>query len=253
MKNDCQTIWRDVDWCFQARILIEGLKKFPQNAKIILFLRHSHRKDSNDVKELENLGLTELGCEIAKIFGSSLPKQRPLRIFHSPSPRCVETALKIIEGYKKVGGVSENLGASSPLNETKSSNGFITTQALKYRGIDFIQHWRDNQFSKKDIIPFSEYCANIYSYIMKTSKTAKEGGFDIHVSQDLFIIALRYGWFDRINIFEWVSFLGGFAVSFNKSQNFLLDLGNKSLESIQLWNRKTIPVFKFDYSKGGEK
>ncbi len=192
MKKDFKTIWRDIDWSSQARKLIQGLYEFPLNAKIVLFLRHSHRKASNDVKELEHLGLTELGCEIAKIFGSSLPKQRYLRVFHSSSPRCRETALKIIEGFQKVGGVSEYLGASSPLNETKSSKGFITTQALKYRGIEFIQHWQDNQFSKKDIIPFSEYCTNVYDNIIKASYTAQEGGVDIHISHDLFIIALRY-------------------------------------------------------------
>ena len=95
MKKDIQTIWRETDWSFQARRLIQGLNKFPHNAKIVLFLRHSHRKDSNDVTELENLGLTELGSEVAKIFGSSLPKQRLLRISRSPSPRCMETAEKI--------------------------------------------------------------------------------------------------------------------------------------------------------------
>ena len=252
MKKDLKTNWMDTDWSFQARRFTQGLNKFPHNAKIVLLLRHSNRKDSNDVKELENLGLTELGCEIAKTFGSSLPKQRPLRILHSPSPRCVETALKIIEGFQKVDGVSEYLGATSPLNETKSSKGFITTQALKYRGIEFIKRWQDNQFSKNNIIPFSEYCINVYDHIIEASNTAQEGGIDIHISHDLFIIALRYGWFNRMKKSEWVSFLGGFAVSFNKNQNFLLDLENHSLESIRLLNRKNIPVFKFDNKEGGK-
>ncbi len=253
MKKDFKNIWRDTNWSSQAKRLIQGLNQFPQNAKIVLLLRHSHRKESDDVKELESLGLTELGSKIANTFGSSLPKQRPLRLFHSPSPRCMETALKIIEGFQKVGGVSEYLGAISPLNETKSSKGFITTQALKYRGIEFIKLWQENQFSKKDIIPFSEYCAIIYDNMIYASNTAQEGGIDIHVSHDLFIVALRYGWFDRIKKYEWVSFLGGFAVSFNKSQNSLLDLGNQYLEPIRLSNRKNIPVFKFDNNKGGEK
>ena len=86
MIRDYKTIWREADWTFQARNIVQGLKQFPQNAKIVLFLRHSHRKESNNAKELDRLGLTEIGCEIAKIFGKSLPKERPLRLFHSPSP-----------------------------------------------------------------------------------------------------------------------------------------------------------------------
>lgn len=107
MKKDYQTIWREADWCYQARTIIQGLNQFPQKAKIVLFIRHSQRSESNDAKELENLGLTNEGCEIAKIFGALLHKERKLRLFHSPSPRCVETAEKIHQGFRKIGGISE--------------------------------------------------------------------------------------------------------------------------------------------------
>ena len=53
MIRDYKTIWREADWTFQARNIVHGLKQFPQNAKIVLFLRHSHRKESNNAKELD--------------------------------------------------------------------------------------------------------------------------------------------------------------------------------------------------------
>ncbi len=84
MKKTHIDIWKNVDWCFQARSIIQGLTKFHKNAKIVLFLRHSHRKSSNDPLELQKLGLTAKGHKLAKIFGTSLPRKRSIQIYHSP-------------------------------------------------------------------------------------------------------------------------------------------------------------------------
>jgi len=253
MKKEYIDIWKNADWCFQARSIIQGLTKFHKNAKIVLFLRHSHRKSSNDPLELQKLGLTAKGHEIAKIFGTSLPKKRSLQIYHSPSPRCQETAESILEGFRKIGRSSKLMGSTSPLNNTKSNRGFITTQALKYRGIKFIQHWHDDFFHKDSIVPFSDYCTNVYKQIKDDLNKTQPGGINVHVSHDLFIIGLRYGWFNQITENEWVSFLSGFAVSFHNGQKTLLDIGNLSIEPIQLWNNSSIPIFLSNGKKGGEK
>jgi len=198
IKKKYKYIWKTADWCFQARSIIQGLTKFHKNAKILLFLRHSHRKNSIDSLELQKLGLTAKGHEIAKIFGTSLPRKRSLQIYHIIS--------------------------TSPLNNTKSHRGFITTQALKHRGIEFIQRWHDDFFPKDSMIPFSDYCTNVYKQIKDDLMNTQNGGLNIYISHDLFIIGLRYGWFNRIIDNEWVSFLGGFAVSFHNGQNSLLDI-----------------------------
>jgi len=253
MKNKYTDIWKNADWCFQARSITQGLTKFHKDAKVVLFLRHSHRKSSNDPSELQKLGLTAKGHEIAKIFGTFLPYKRSLQIYHSPSPRCQETAKGILKGFRKIGGSGKLMGSTSSLNNTKSKKGFITTQALKYRGIKFIQRWHDDFFPKDSIVPFSDYCTNVYKQIINDLMNTQTIGINIHVSHDLFIIGLRYGWFDRIFKNRWVSFLGGFAVSLNSGQNFLLDIGNLSLEPIKLYNNNSIPIFIIKNKNGGEK
>ena len=249
MKNKYTDIWKNADWCFQARSIIQGLTKFHKEAKIALFLRHSHRKGSNDPLELQKLGLTTKGHEIAEIFGTSLPRKRSIQIYHSPSPRCQETAERILKGFRKIGGSGKLMGATSPLNNTKSNRGFITTQALKYQGIEFIQRWYDGFFPKDSIILFSDYCTTVYKQIINDLMNSETGGVIIHVSHDLFIIGLRFGLFDRIFKTRWVSFLGGFAVSLINGQNLLLDIGNISVEPIKLWNRNSIPVFTLKMKK----
>jgi len=253
MKNNIQYIWNNAEWTSQARSLIQGLNQFSQDSKIFVFIRHSHRKESLDANELEKLGLTELGCEIARIFGRSLPKNRALKLFHSPSPRCIETVQNIIEGFHETGGFYDIYGTNSPVNNTKSSKNFITTQALKYGGIEFIERWHDYKFSKKDIIPFNDYCMNVYDHAMRISEKAQEGEICIQVTHDIFIMALRYGWFDISIKHYWPSFLGGFAVSFDIGSNFLLDVGKQIPELIKIWNGKNTPLFTLKNEKGGDK
>jgi len=40
-----EKIWEQAVWVAQARQLIEGIRKFPEQSKIIMILRHSHRDE----------------------------------------------------------------------------------------------------------------------------------------------------------------------------------------------------------------
>ena len=55
---DSEKIWKESDWTEQARQLIEGLKQFPDDSKIILVLRHSHRDEPEALKGAQKLRLS---------------------------------------------------------------------------------------------------------------------------------------------------------------------------------------------------
>ena len=253
MKINIQNIWNNAEWTSQARSMIQGLNRFSQDSKIFLFIRHSHRKESFDANELEKLSLTELGFEVAKKFGSYLPKNRALKILYSHSPRCKETAEKIIEGFHEIGGQYNILGTNSPVNYTKSSNNFITLQSLKYGEIEFIQRWHNNKFSKNDIIPFYDYCTDAFKFAKKILEKTQGNEIITHVTHDIFIMALRYGWFESPIKYNWPSYLGGFAISFGIGGYFLLDVEKEIPEPIKANHRKYIPLFNLNHKKGGDK
>ena len=69
MNENVDEIWENDEWTFQARQIIKNVRKFAGNSKLIMILRHSHRKDSRDVKEMIDMGLTPLGRKIARKFG----------------------------------------------------------------------------------------------------------------------------------------------------------------------------------------
>jgi len=110
-----EKLWNEADWVDHSRKIIENIDKFPKDSKIILILRHSHRNEPIIPEKVHKLRLTPQGHAIAIKFGESLPKDRPIRLFHSIIWRCEETALNIHEGFKSVGGESEMKGEFAPL------------------------------------------------------------------------------------------------------------------------------------------
>ena len=61
-------IWEQADWTVHARSIIDNLHKFPEESKIILILRHSHRNEPKILKKIHKLRLTPQGHAIAKKF-----------------------------------------------------------------------------------------------------------------------------------------------------------------------------------------
>jgi len=252
MEKNAKVIWNNAEWTKQARNIIQGIKKFPKESKIFIFLRHSQREHSNEASVLDKLGLTDLGSQIASIFGENLPISRLLKIYHSHSPRCIQTAHKICDGFQQVGGICEIVGTASPVNKLKSKKGLITTQALKLGGNGFISRWYDKKYTEDEIVPFENYCVNVFNFIKSISEESQVGFICIHITHDIFILALRKGWFDLSTPHSWPSFLSGFAITFKKNPNLFLDLGKSLPAPILLWNGNTIPLFKI-YKSGGEK
>jgi len=66
-------IWENAEWTLQTRNIIKALKEFPENSKIILLLRHSHRNNPTASEKMFELKLTPQGHQIATIFGQKLP------------------------------------------------------------------------------------------------------------------------------------------------------------------------------------
>ena len=117
-KSNTQS-WDKDYWTKQARSLIDNLDKFPAQSKITIIMRHSQRNEPKLVKESDlegaNMELTPLGEEIAKIFGNYLPKNRAVRLFHSPRSRCKVTAEKIYQGFIELNGKGQFIGECKAL------------------------------------------------------------------------------------------------------------------------------------------
>ena len=220
---DTEKIWKEGEWTNEARQIIDGLKKFPDNSKIILILRHSHRNEAKALESAQKTRLTPQGHAIAKKFGESLPSNRSIKIFNSIIWRCEETANNIHEGFKNIGGTSEVKGVLEPLQSIGITNRqFFLNEFNNVPVFDIFFRWAVGVYSPNDWTPFNEYCQSSAHIILDQVKNSPENGLDIFVTHDFNIMALRFGWF-ALPPKKWVKFLGGFAFTIEEDQILLLD------------------------------
>ena len=233
---DTEKIWKGSEWTNEARQIIDGLKEFPDNSKIILVLRHSHRNEVKALKGGQKSRLTPQGHAIAKKFGENLPRNRSIKIFHSIIWRCEETANNIHEGFKNAGGTSEVKGELKLLaNIGIDDKQFYFNVFNSAPILDIFYRWVVGFYNPDDWTPFNQYCQSTAHVIMDQAKNSPEKGLDIFVTHDFNIMALRLGWFALPIQNKWVDFLGGFAFTIQEDQILLLEYGELNQVPIPHW------------------
>ena len=238
-KMDIDKIWKEGEWTTHARQIINGLKIFPEDSKIILILRHSHRNEPKILEKAHKLRLTPQGHAIAKKFGENLPQNRPIRIFHSVIWRCEETAENIHEGFKNIGGKSELKGVLNVLSSIGINEVHFMEQFKHLPFVKIFYRWAAGFYDPKEWTPFIEYCQKSAHIILNNVKTSSENGLNIFVTHDWNLIALRFGMFGLPPDERWVKFLGGFAFVSDEDRILLLDYGElKKVEAPHWWKNE---------------
>ena len=237
---DGENIWKNASWTEQARNIAEALTKFPENSKIILVLRHSHRNNPTKFEKMHEVKLTPQGHQIAKIFGQRLPTRRPIRLFSSVVERCKETAEDILEGFESVGGKGTLNGTLTPLYHAGTAPQFFLNVFKKESPLQFMYRWVVGFFSPETITPFQTYCQDAANVMWKGIKDAQEGSMDIHITHDIFLIALKFGWFGIPPDKDWIPFLGGVAFVLGKNEIKLFEKDRfLSIPNPFWWKRTT--------------
>jgi len=232
---DVDKIWEEKEWTTHARQIINNLKVFPEDSKIILMLRHSHRNEPEVLEKAHKLRLTPQGHAIAKKFGENLPKNRPIRIFHSKIWRCEETAKNIHDRFINAGGKSEIEGELKVLSTIGINEINFMEQFKLLPFVKLFYRWAAGFYDPKEWRPFIEYCQKTAHIILNHIKSSPENGLNIFVTHDWNLMALRFGWFGHPPDDRWVKFLGGFAFAFSENRILLLDYGKLEKLEIPYW------------------
>ena len=222
MNNE--KMYNGLDWTTHARKLILGLSEFPKNSKIIILLRHSEIDEVKSVWKPKELLLTPFGHQMAKYFGKKLPLNRNIRLFTSHAPRCHETAEDIFQGFSENGGKAEMKGDLEPLYKIGVDRNFFLTQLADYDLVKYVQNWAMEAFPHDKALPLSSYSINAANIIWNLVETAPIRSIDIHLTHEIPIMGLRYGWFNLQPDQKWVNFLGGIAFTFQRDNILLFDI-----------------------------
>jgi len=236
---DINKIWKEGEWPTEARQIIEGIKNFPDNSEIILLLRHSQRNEPKDFDINADLNLTPQGRKIAKIFGENLPKNKLIHLYHSKADRCRDTAEEIFNGFTEIGGEAVLKGNLLPLYRIGISIEFFMEENKKYNILEIFNRWSAGLYSPElwsPLIPYSQKAAEL---MWAKTRDTSESVLDIHVTHDLHLLALRFGWFGLPPSKEWINYLGGFAFSFKDDKILLFDSNKLTTVEVPYWWKKS--------------
>ena len=232
-------LWKERPWTKQASNIVEGMDEFPTNSKVNIILRHSQRYEPRlvDEKDLKgaNMELTPLGQEVAKIFGESLPKERIVRLFHSPSNRCKVTAEKIYQGFKEIKGKGNLIGECNALYGIGINTQSYLDEFNRYKNYQVILRYLAGIYSPDLWPPANLFYQKSGEQIWSQIESTSEGGLNIFVTHDFHTMIFRFGWFGLPPDDRWINFLGGFAFSIMDDHILLLDYGKLIKLGIPYW------------------
>ncbi len=230
--------WNKADWTKRAYKLLEGVKQFPKDKKIIMVIRHSHRFDSEDIRNHMHDKLTPIGHKYAKDFGKHLPEDRSLRIYHSIIERCKETADNIIAGFnhktENSKSKAEIVGSLDVLYDLEITEDDFYREATKYPLDKLLYRWAAGLYPPEMIPPIHEYAKKSAYEIWSKFDDGPGHSIDLHVSHDLILLCLRLGWFGLPKE-QWPTFLSGFAFTFGENHILLYDYDHFESIEVPFW------------------
>jgi broad specificity phosphatase PhoE len=215
--------WFNSKWTKSARSLVKALNKFPETSKVILILRHSHRNDSENLKELSKLALTPEGHKMSETFGRQIPQSKEIRLYFSPIQRCKQTAEGILKGFVEVNGKGTLIKSLDVLFDNGMKDDIFFQEITKYPYVEYLFRWAAGLYPPELVKNFPVYCKEAAQTIWNLAKENSNQTIDIHVSHDLIILALRLGWFGLSPNDFWPDFLGGFAFTLIEEKILLFD------------------------------
>ena len=192
------------------RNLSEKILDYSRNNIISVVLRHSIREEISDKASIRGALLTNEGKKLAYEFGTLLPKDRFIRIFHSPISRCKETAESIYEG------ILNNDGSCSIIGEQNFLAGAYVYEREAFinilfglSGSEFINEWFKGRINRNILEPPTMARYGILKYLFQSNqKNINE--IDIHISHDLNLILLKSFLLDVLSKdFRWPDYMEG--------------------------------------------
>lgn len=175
---------------------IEMVREMAHDGTVAIMIRHAERHPIEKMINALEVELTARGKTDAFKLGQMLARFCPVNIFHSPVPRCKQTADSIFAGIRtidtraKVSGYLLELGGPYITGDWSA-----ITAAIEQQGhVKFIRKWFDNELPSSLIMSLPE-AARIQLKIMVSQLTSNTLS-TINVTHDWNIMILREYYFN---------------------------------------------------------
>ena len=177
-----------------------------------LIIRHSIREPITDAKDSYRQLLTPEGIELAKTLGKTVSLYSDtFSFFHSPVPRCEQTATSIKDGIEINAKKTVDIKPFDPLKGFFYRNWDYCAELMNTQ--EFTKKWFANEIPSEFIMPIREAGEMMLNEItsIKDDNTTK-----IFITHDWNIFCLRSLFFNSYEEMEVPTYLEGILVSGDK-------------------------------------
>lgn len=191
----------------------EALSKVEERFNILVLLRHAERYEITNPTIGEHTLLTPRGEQQAYRLGIALGAQTPVRIFHSPVPRCRQTAEHLFSGLKEQGAEAYIEGAREFLAMPYLLNLQDALRLARDLGPSlFIRKWFDGKLPDGIAEESRHAAAMLLRYLIDSLRLTRQE-MQIHVTHDWNILLLWECFLGlRCEVHEWPGYLDGMIV-----------------------------------------
>lgn len=158
---------------------------------IAIMVRHAERYPINNMVNALELLLTSQGKQDAYMLGKSLARYSPLAIYHSPVPRCQETADSIREGIISVNQPATMEGYLLDLGGPYITGNWeaIVSNIEQMGHANFIRKWFDNELPESLIMSLPEAAQNQLKILVNQLRSNRHS--TINITHDWNIMIMR--------------------------------------------------------------
>jgi broad specificity phosphatase PhoE len=170
-----------------------SLSAIPAFERMLLLVRHAERSAIIDLRSHAQVMLTEQGRLDARAFGRALGARFDRIVaWHSPIPRCKETAELLVGGAGELAPGAECVGALDWLGgEFIGGNPeWGNAQFAAHGEYGFLRRWFDGVYSRREIAPLSEAAAYMLGRIREHLSVLR-GPAAVGVTHDWNLMLLR--------------------------------------------------------------
>jgi broad specificity phosphatase PhoE len=198
-----------------ATSFVEGVREALVEGPAIVVLRHAARHEitSAEFGAALRTPLTDEGREQARALGAALPGERPVRLWHSPVPRCADTAERLVEGLRARGADAGVEGARAFLGAdyVHDADGVVRRFAtLGQRR--FVRAWAGGELGPELIDPPATAGRRVLGLLLELRDDDR--ALHLHVTHDLTLVALLALVCDvGAPEFPWPGFLDGVVLA----------------------------------------
>jgi len=205
-------------------VLHTYINNLPSTERVILLIRHAERDPIDDMKDALQIRLTEKGHTDSENLGRSLAPLGPFSVYHSPVPRCMETAFMIIKGLSSESSLKgQLLELGGPY--VKGDWMELVRRTRSEGPSNFIRQWFDTSQHNDIMVPLEEAALFSISFLKEQLNNNKTSV--INVSHDWNLMILREYFFNLRHEDEGMpDFLDGIAL-FSKGEDLHLKYHDK--------------------------